>query len=145
MAITVRTSDEAATENLAQRLAQQLSPGAIIALQGALGVGKTVFVRGLARGLGISEAVTSPSFTIVSEYVSAIPLIHIDLYRTTSDEELELLGLDDLLARPAIIAIEWAEKCMEFLPEAHVRVDIRIDGNERIVSIEGIEYEHPDD
>ena len=126
-------------------VAKKLAPGTIVALEGPLGVGKTVFVRGLARSLGITTNVTSPTFTIVSEYDSKTPLIHVDLYRTGSEEELELLGLDELLTRHALIAIEWAEKAASFLPERVVRVEIRLDGNDREIQIDGIEDEYSHD
>ena len=145
MAWITRTNSEYKTQELAQKLAEKFKAGTVIALHGALGVGKSVFVRGIARGLGIEEAVTSPSFTIVSEYEAEIPLVHIDLYRTESNEELELLGFDELISRPAVLAIEWADKCVDFLPDNYIRVDIVIEGDARKISIDGIEYERPDD
>ena len=146
MTCTVRTRDDSATEQLGRDLVSKLGPGTVIALSGPLGSGKTVFVRGVARGLGIDEPVTSPSFTIVSEYSAPIPLVHVDLYRTGSDEELELLGLDDILDRAAIIAIEWAEKAESFLADGAptiVRVALRIDGDEREITIAGAEIDGP--
>jgi len=136
----VKTRTERETEEIGSALASDLSPGTVVALTGPLGSGKTVIVRGIARSLGIAEAVTSPSFTIVSEYEAPTPLVHVDLYRTGSDEELELLGLDEILARPAIIAVEWAEKATSFIradDESVIRVRLRIDGSEREVTIEG--------
>lgn len=145
MAIKLNTEDAEATEAVARKIGSWLRQGSIIALTGPLGSGKTVFVRGIARGLGIEEPVTSPSFTIVSEYDAPLPLVHIDLYRTGSDEELELLGFEELLARPAVIAIEWAEKAMAHLPDQRIDVAFQIAGEERVITIDGIPDAHLND
>ncbi|NCE66367.1 tRNA (adenosine(37)-N6)-threonylcarbamoyltransferase complex ATPase subunit type 1 TsaE [Pseudoflavonifractor sp. 524-17] len=127
------------TEALGEALARTLRPGSVVAFTGDLGAGKTAFVRGLARGLGIGDRVTSPTFTIVNEYEGGrMPLFHFDLYRLGSAEELYDIGWEDYLARGGVCAVEWSEVAAEDLT-ADVRVDIRRgahDGQRRI-RIEG--------
>ena len=126
------------TEQLGQALAEHLGPGAVVAFTGDLGAGKTAFVRGLARGLGIPDRVTSPTFTIVNEYEGGrLPLFHFDMYRLASSEELFDIGLEDYLARGGVCAVEWSENIADALEGDLVRVDLRRgDGeNERIITI----------
>jgi tRNA threonylcarbamoyladenosine biosynthesis protein TsaE len=107
-------------------LAQNLNPGAVIAFTGDLGAGKTAFTRGLARGLGISDRVTSPTFTIVNEYEGGrLPLFHFDMYRLGSSEELFDIGWEDYLDRNGVCAVEWSENVEDALDEETIRVDIR--------------------
>jgi tRNA threonylcarbamoyladenosine biosynthesis protein TsaE len=140
MQITTNSPEE--TEDLAARLAPKLPDGAVVAFTGDLGAGKTAFVRGLARGLGISQRVTSPTFTIVNEYLEEgkRPLFHLDLYRLTSADELYDIGWEDYLARGGICAVEWSERATEVLGDC-VRVDIRRGEREetRILEIGGID------
>ena len=115
---------------------EKLSPGAVLALSGPLGAGKTVFVKGIALGLGIDSAVVSPSYTIAAEYSGRLALTHIDLYRTGSDEELELLGFDDLVFGDGVTVIEWGEKAAAFLDADTIRVTVTIhDENKRRIDI----------
>ena len=126
------------TEALGERLAARLRPGDVIAYTGDLGAGKTAFVRGLARGLGIPDRVTSPTFTIVNEYEGGrLPLFHFDMYRLASSEELFDIGWEDYLARGGVCAVEWSENIADALEGDLVRVDLRRgDGeNERIITI----------
>ena len=93
-----------------ERLAARLGPGDVILLYGELGAGKTAFVRGLARGLGASDSdVSSPTFTLIQEYVGRVPLYHVDLYRL-EPKEVEDLGLEELVSGDGVVAIEWAER-----------------------------------
>lgn len=126
------------TERLGQRLAKALRPGDVVAYYGDLGAGKTAFTRGLARGLGVREAVTSPTYTIVNEYLSGdMPLFHFDMYRLGSAEELFDIGWEDYLARGGVCAVEWSEHVEEALEDA-VRVSIRRTGDQdREITIEG--------
>ena len=102
----------AQTEAIGQALAQHLRPGDVVAFFGDLGAGKTAFTRGLARGLGITDPVTSPTYTIVNEYPSGrIPLFHFDMYRLSGAEALFDLGWEDYLDRGGVCAVEWSEKC----------------------------------
>ena len=106
----------AQTEQLAQQLAQKLKPGDVIAYQGDLGAGKTAFTRGLARGLGIREPVTSPTYTIVNEYTGGrLPLFHFDMYRLGSSEDLFEIGWEDYLDRGGVCAVEWSETVQDAL------------------------------
>jgi len=136
----VVSNSPAETEGLGQRLAEKLNPGDIIAFTGDLGAGKTAFTRGLARGLGIVERVTSPTFTIVNEYEGKLPLFHFDMYRLGSSEELFDIGWEDYLARGGVCAVEWSENIEDELGEC-IRVDIRrgAHDDQRIVTIEGVE------
>ena len=112
------TSSPAETEQLGQRLAEHLSPGRIIALRGGLGAGKTAFTRGLARGLCIQEPVTSPTYTIVNEYLSGrMPLFHFDMYRLHSSDDLFDIGWEDYLARGGLCVVEWSERVADALPQ----------------------------
>lgn len=114
------------TENLGAALAERLNPGAVVAFTGDLGAGKTAFVRGMARGLGIRTRVTSPTFTIVNEYEGGrLPLFHFDLYRLGSGSELFDIGWEDYLARGGVCAVEWSEQAPEAMDPEDIRVDIR--------------------
>lgn len=131
---------EAETEQLGIALAHRLRPGAVVAYRGGLGMGKTAFTRGLARGLACQDRVTSPTFTIVNEYEGKIPLFHFDLYRLSDSDALFEIGWEDYLARGGICAVEWSENASDALPEHTVYVTIeRNDGGEswRTVTITG--------
>ena len=132
---TVRTGSEEGTFEEGRRLAAALRPGDIVLLTGSLGAGKTVFVRGLAAGLGLDpDVVHSPSFTIVSEYgpaPSGVKLVHVDLYRIDAAAEIEDLGLADYLDGGHVLAVEWGEKMPERLRGGAVRVTIEDDGEDR--------------
>lgn len=134
------TNSPEETEALGEALAGQLGPGSVIAFTGDLGAGKTAFVRGLARGLGIRERVTSPTFTIVNEYEGGkLPLFHFDMYRLGSADELFDIGWEDYLARGGVCAVEWSENISAALEDDCLRVDIRrgAEDNQRIVTIGG--------
>ena len=129
------------TEALGARLARALGPGAVVAFTGDLGAGKTAFVRGLARGLGIPDRVTSPTFTIVNEYEGGrLPLFHFDLYRLSCADELFDIGWEDYLARGGVCAVEWSERMEELLEPGTIRVDLRRgeDEDRRVITVEGV-------
>jgi tRNA threonylcarbamoyladenosine biosynthesis protein TsaE len=132
----LRTSSEADTEALAERLASTLRPGDTLLLHGELGAGKTAFVRGLARGLGADEAdVSSPTFTIVQSYRGAtLTLVHVDLYRLTP-AEVEDVALDDLMEPGTVLAVEWAERWPTPPPGCIVVQFIYGPGNERHIQV----------
>jgi tRNA threonylcarbamoyladenosine biosynthesis protein TsaE len=109
LCIIIHTCNETETRDLARRLAADLAGGEVIGLSGDLGAGKTVFVQGLADGLGAAEPVTSPSFTLVHEHAARFRLYHIDLYRLGPDQ-IEEIGIEELIAAEAVIAIEWSER-----------------------------------
>ena len=109
------------TEAVGQHLADRLTPGTVIAYEGDLGAGKTAFTRGLAKGLGARERVTSPTYTIVNEYLSGrLPLFHFDLYRLESAEELWDIGWEDYLQRGGVCAVEWSENVSDAMENAIV-------------------------
>ena len=128
MQITTHSADE--TQALGQKLASRLAPGDVIAYFGHLGAGKTAFTRGLAQGLGITDPVTSPTYTIVNEYLSGrIPLFHFDMYRLSSSDELFDIGWEDYLSRGGVCAVEWSENVEDALQDA-IRVTIEKDADE---------------
>jgi tRNA threonylcarbamoyladenosine biosynthesis protein TsaE len=128
MQITTHSADE--TQALGQKLASRLVPGDVIAYFGDLGAGKTAFTRGLAQGLGITDPVTSPTYTIVNEYLSGrIPLFHFDMYRLSSSDELFDIGWEDYLSRGGVCAVEWSENVEDALQDA-IRVTIEKDADE---------------
>ncbi|MCD8332037.1 MAG: tRNA (adenosine(37)-N6)-threonylcarbamoyltransferase complex ATPase subunit type 1 TsaE [Oscillospiraceae bacterium] len=129
------------TEQAGAQLARRLSPGDVVALTGDLGAGKTAFVRGLAAGLGVSQPVTSPTFTIVNEYEGGrCPLFHFDLYRLEDEDALFDIGWEDYLSRGGICAVEWSERAANMM-EPCVRVDIRRGETDemRVIQIGGLE------
>jgi len=112
------------TEALGEQLAARLKAGTVVAYFGDLGAGKTAFTRGLARGLGCTGRVTSPTFTIVNEYDGPIPLFHFDMYRLSDSDELFDIGWEDYLDRNGVCAVEWSERIEDALPEDAVSVTI---------------------
>ena len=128
------------TERFGEALAQELRAGDVLAFTGSLGMGKTAFTRGLARGLGCRGRVTSPTFTIVNEYEGKTPLFHFDMYRLGSSDELFDIGWDDYLARGGVCAVEWSERVSDALPEDTIFVDIargEEGENTRIITVTG--------
>ena len=135
------THSRAETEALGARLANALDGGQVVAFTGDLGAGKTAFVSGMARSLGVEERVTSPTFTIVNEYEGGrLPLFHFDMYRLGDADELFHIGWEDYLARGGICAVEWSENVAEAIEDDAIRVSIvRGDGDDdRIITIEGV-------
>lgn len=112
------------TEQFGEEVAKSLRGGDVLAFTGSLGMGKTAFTRGLARGLGCRGRVTSPTFTIVNEYDGKTPLFHFDMYRLGSSDELFDIGWDDYLARGGVCAVEWSENVADAIPPDAVRVAI---------------------
>ena len=132
----------AETEAAGEALARRLRPGTVLAYQGGLGMGKTAFTRGLARGLGCEDRVTSPTFTIVNEYEGRIPLFHFDMYRMPDADALFDIGWEDYLGRGGVCAVEWSERVEDALPEDTVWVRIRRSPENddwRIISVEGVD------
>ena len=111
------------TENLAASLVDNATPGTVFALSGDLGVGKTIFAKGMAKGLGIEEPVVSPTFTILQEYRSGrLPFYHFDVYRIEEPEEMEETGFDDAIFGDGVSLIEWAEMIDDIMPEHYTKV-----------------------
>lgn len=131
------THSEMETERIATALAAQLRPGDVLLLRGELGAGKTVFARGIARGLGITGPISSPTFTLLNCHEAAVPLHHFDLYRLEDADEFYAAGLQDAIGAPAVAIIEWPERAEEAMPVAHLEIQITYgpqDG-ERIIDI----------
>ena len=126
------------TEAIGAALAKVLQPGTVIAYRGDLGAGKTAFTRGLAKGLGCKELVTSPTYTIVNEYLGGrLPLFHFDMYRLASSDDLFDIGWEDYLERGGICAVEWSENVADAMEDA-ICVRIEKTGDEsRKITLEG--------
>ena len=134
------THNEIETEALGETLARRLGPGDVVAYRGDLGAGKTAFTRGLARGLGCTGRVTSPTFTVVNEYEGRLPLFHFDLSRLEGEDALYDVGWEDYLDRGGVCAVEWSERAEAALPRETVWVSIRRcaeSGDWRRITIEG--------
>ena len=134
--------NEIETEALGARLAAVLTPGAVVAYQGGLGMGKTAFTRGLASGLGYAGRVTSPTFTIVNEYEGGrLPLFHFDMYRLADSEALFDIGWEDYLDRGGVCAVEWSELVEDALPADTIYVTMTRCPEQdswRTITIEGV-------
>ncbi len=132
------TKSEWETEQAGESFAKTLAPGAVVALYGDLGAGKTAFVRGMARGLGITARVSSPTFTIVNEYPGPVPLFHFDMYRLGSADELFDIGWEDYLDRGGICVVEWSENVdAAFTPDVRrLRIE-KLDEHQRHIIEEG--------
>ena len=122
-----------------ERFANNLNPGLVIAINGCLGAGKTCFVKGIARGLGIKKNITSPTYTIMNEYSGRIPLYHIDAYRLNGDEDFESTGACEYFYMNGITVIEWSERIPNSIPADAVKVHIEVTGSQnRLIRIEGL-------
>lgn len=124
----IETNSAGETYALGEKLGRQALPGQIYTLVGDLGVGKTVFTQGLARGLGITEPISSPTFTIIQEYENGrLPFYHFDVYRIGDIEEMEEIGYDDYFFGDGVTMIEWANLIEELLPDHVIQVTIKKD------------------
>lgn len=115
------------THALGKKLGEEAKAGAVFCLSGDLGVGKTVFTKGFAVGLGVTDTVNSPTFTIVQEYMGRMPFYHFDVYRIEEPEEMEEIGYEDYFYGDGVCMIEWAELIEELIPTAAVKVCISKD------------------
>ena len=132
------TTSPAETEKVGAALSKLLSPGAVIAYRGDLGAGKTAFTRGLAKGLGCTEIVTSPTYTIVNEYLGGrIPLFHFDMYRLRSSDDLFDIGWDDYLDRGGVCAVEWSENVADAMEDAIYITIEKLGEDSRRITLEG--------
>ena len=144
MSMTIESNSAEETFALGQKIGEQAKPGTVISLTGDLGVGKTVFTQGLAKGLGIIEPVNSPTFTIVQVYESGrLPFYHFDVYRIGDVEEMDEVGYEDYFYGDGVCLIEWADLIRELLPEKTGRITIEKDPEKgfdyRRIRMEGIE------
>ena len=140
---TFISSSPAETERFAAEFAKTLRGGEVLAFRGGLGMGKTAFTRGLAKGLGCTDRVTSPTFTIVNEYLGGrLPLFHFDMYRLPDSDALFDIGWEDYLDRGGVCAVEWSEQVEDALPEDTVTVSLARHPDQeswRIITIKGVE------
>ena len=132
------------TEAIAEKLGRVLKSGNVVAYFGGLGMGKTAFTRGLARGMGITADVSSPTFAIVNDYGGNPPLVHFDMYKVESWDDLYSSGFFDYLDMGAVLAVEWSENIENALPDDTIRVTIEQgeEADERFITIEGIDDEN---
>ena len=141
MQYTTNSPEE--TEALGAALAKLLQPGTVIAYRGDLGAGKTAFTRGLAKGLGCKELVTSPTYTIVNEYLGGrIPLFHFDMYRLRSSDDLFDIGWEDYLDRNGICAVEWSENVADAMEDPITVTVEKLGGDSRRITLEGGNLPH---
>lgn len=127
------------TQRLGEALGRRLKAGDVVATIGELGAGKTCFLQGLVRGLGVTETATSPTFVLINQYRGRLPVYHVDAYRTTSLTELLDLGLEELFYGEGVTVVEWADKLLPLLPPHAVTVRISGLGDEpREIVIEGV-------
>lgn len=134
------TNSPEETEKIGAAMGRIIPAGTVLAYRGDLGAGKTAFTRGLARGLGFTEAVTSPTYTIVNEYLGGrLPLFHFDMYRLSSADDLFDIGWEDYLDRGGVCAVEWSENVDDALDDDAIRVDIRrgAQDDQRVISVTG--------
>ncbi len=132
------TNSPEETEALGAALGSRLTPGTVIAYQGDLGAGKTAFTRGVACGLGAKESVTSPTYTIVNEYLSGkYPLFHFDMYRLASSDDLFDIGWEDYLDRGGVCAVEWSENVADAMEDAIIVTIEKLGEDSRRITVEG--------
>jgi len=135
--------DESDTKAFGKELAEKLKPGDVVALTGDLGAGKTTLTKYIAEGLGITEVVTSPTFTIVQEYTGGrLPLYHFDVYRIDDPEEMDELGYEEYFFGSGVCVVEWADRIPELIPEngIWIRIEYGASEDERIYHIENFDY-----
>ena len=139
MASSLVSDSPESTTAAGEALGERLGPGDVVALTGELGAGKTCFVQGLVRGLGVTTPATSPTFVLVNEYRGRLAVHHVDVYRTQSLTELLDMGFDELLGGNGVTVVEWADRCEALLPPRTIRVHIDGVGDEprRITITEG--------
>ena len=132
------TNSPAETETIGAALGKIINPGTVIAYRGDLGAGKTAFTRGLAKGLGCTEIVTSPTYTIVNEYLGGrIPLFHFDMYRLRSSDDLFDIGWEDYLERGGVCAVEWSENVDDAMEDAVYITIEKLGEDSRKITVEG--------
>lgn len=135
----IRTYNEKETESLGKKIGRLAWPGMIILLKGDLGTGKTVLTRGIARGLGIEEPITSPTYTLLHQYHGRLPLCHFDIYRLTDAEEMYDLGYEEFFYGQGVSVVEWPERMEDLGPDEYLEIKIEKnpehEGDERIIRI----------
>jgi len=127
--LTICTTSADETTALGERLGRRLGPGDVVALYGDLGAGKTTLTKGIAVGLGLAADIHSPTFTLIHEHPGAIPLYHVDLYRLSSEQEVETLGLEEYIYSDGVTVIEWANTARSLLPAERLDITLRMTGD----------------
>ena len=140
--LLVRSRRPEETEQLGCALGEAAFAGCVIGLTGPLGAGKTVLAQGIARGLGVADPVTSPTFVYVRIHHGRLPFYHVDLYQISRIEEAESLGLDELLAGDSVVAIEWPERIAAWLPSVRLDVLIQQADGDRVIELSATDPEH---
>lgn len=139
--MTFLTNSPSETESIGAALGKIVPPGTILAYRGGLGAGKTAFTRGLARGLGCTDMVTSPTYTIVNEYLTGrLPLFHFDMYRLASSDDLWDIGWEDYLERGGVCAVEWSENVADAMEDAVFVTIEKLDADARRITVEGGDF-----
>lgn len=139
MTLITKTPEE--TIALGKRLGSMLKKGDVVALQGTLAAGKTTITKGIALALGITEPVTSPTFTLISEYYGSMTLYHMDVYRLDSTEDFINLGVEELLYGDGVCVVEWSEKVMKELPRSAILVRLNaLEDDSREITIDNWKY-----
>ena len=137
MSTVFQSNSVAMTEEYGKNLASELKSGSVVAFFGGMGMGKTAMVRGIAAGLGLNTEISSPTFALVHDYGGTPPLVHFDMYRVTSWDDLYSTGFFDYLDAGAILVVEWSENIENALPDDAIRLHIqRIDDNTRLIERE---------
>lgn len=143
--IKIITKTPQELEYLGKRMAQLMIPGDFLALDGDLGAGKTLFTQGMAQGLGVTEDISSPTFTIIHEYESGrLPLYHMDVYRLKYPEEMYDLGYEEYFYGEGVTVVEWAQIIESLLPDEYLGIEIKVihEGRELCFTPHGARYEH---
>lgn len=138
--MTFYTESAEQTIGLGEKIGSFLRPGDVIALQGTLAAGKTTITKGIARALGITEDITSPTFTLISVYEGRLPLYHMDVYRLEGSADFSDLGAEEMLYGSGICVIEWSEKIMDELPSRTIVIKLSTENEKRTVTIENWTY-----
>jgi tRNA threonylcarbamoyladenosine biosynthesis protein TsaE len=135
--VITKSRDE--TIKLGEKIAKALKAGDVVALSGQLGAGKTTLIQGVARGLGIKNYITSPTFTLINEFKGRLSLYHVDLYRLNDIFEAEDIAIEEYFEKGGITVVEWAEKIKELLPKSAIKININVLGEEkRDIDIKGL-------
>ena len=137
----IHVSKEGETLKIGELLGRSLKPGDVVALKGQLGAGKTVLVKGMAKGLDVKEEPNSPTFVLMNAYQGRIPLYHFDLYRLSGAEELEGIGYEEYLFGEGVSVVEWAERAEEIFPQSTVRIEIEIPEDKNLETARDIKIE----
>jgi tRNA threonylcarbamoyladenosine biosynthesis protein TsaE len=129
--IVICTQNSEETMDFGERLGAALEAGDVVALFGDLGAGKTTMTKGIARGVGVTSEIHSPTFTLIHEHSGRVPFYHVDLYRLAGDEDVEFLGLEEYVFGDGITVIEWADRAPRLLPEERLEITLGFTGDEQ--------------